>query len=404
MPIVRPPVPVPFVGADPTTKEILSSSATSIPANKAPVELTLIARQMVSAPSAGAEPTTLGTPSQDVALSLALQVLVERTLTAHHLDRRLFANARQIMSAIRTQTVGSIPARALPVDKGRSVRTMVERQFASALLSTLATHTCLVVSIPASKMLVALTPIAPEVERELCVLVDLATWAPPTAGLAAVPTLASQGFAARAQSAKMLEVVLSVSVFLATREILTLDVYRENVTRTKTVDLRGRVRTTSVSTLVPSLVARVPTALYRTMWPYAGVRGEPPEIHSAIVGDSQERRFVLLAAPTLTVRWDLTTGQSVGARTPTLGTRCRVADTSATRTMSAASPRSATGSATGVRLLAGKECAGKTPTVKRLTTERNVPAHLISWEMLTPDVTPSAPATMTARPTRPASD
>ena len=40
--------------------------------------------------------------------------------------------------------------------------------------------------------------------------------------------------------------------------------------------------------------------------------------------------------------------------------RCRVADTSATRTMSAASPRSATGSATGVRLLAGKECAGKT--------------------------------------------
>ena len=118
MPIVRPPVPVPFVGADPTTKEILSSSATSIPANKAPVELTLIARQMVSAPSAGAEPTTLGTPSQDVALSLALQVLVERTLTAPHLDRRLFANARQIMSAIRTQTVGSIPARALPVDKG----------------------------------------------------------------------------------------------------------------------------------------------------------------------------------------------------------------------------------------------------------------------------------------------
>ena len=85
---------------------------------------------------------------------------------------------------------------------------MVERQFASALLNTLATHTCLVVSIPASKMLVALTPIAPEVERELCVLVGLATWAPPTAGLAAGPTLASRGSAARAQSAKMLEVCL----------------------------------------------------------------------------------------------------------------------------------------------------------------------------------------------------
>ena len=102
---------------------------------------------------------------------------------------------------------------------------MVERQFASALLSTLATHTCLVVSIPASKMLVALTPIAPEVERELCVLVGLATWAvctcvnlcvlaglatwaPPTAGLAAGLTLASRGSVARAQSAKMLEVCL----------------------------------------------------------------------------------------------------------------------------------------------------------------------------------------------------
>ena len=113
MPIAQPTGPVPSASAGQTTRATRSSSATSIPANKAPVELTLIARQMVSAPSAGAEPTTLGTPSQDVALSLALQVLVERTLTAHHLDRRLFANARQIMSAIRTQTVGSIPARAL---------------------------------------------------------------------------------------------------------------------------------------------------------------------------------------------------------------------------------------------------------------------------------------------------
>ena len=98
---------------------------------------------------------------------------------------------------------------------------MVERQFASALLSTLATHTCLVVSIPASKMLVALTPIAPEVERELCVLVDLATWAPPTAGLAAVPTLASQGSAAQEPSAKMLEAGRSVSACRVTRETLT---------------------------------------------------------------------------------------------------------------------------------------------------------------------------------------
>ena len=118
MPIVRPPVPVPFVGADPTTKEILSSSATSIPANKAPVELTLIARQMVSAPSAGAEPTTLGTPSLDAALSHAQQVPVEQTLTALLRGKQPSANVRPTMWVIRTPTVGSIPARALPVDKG----------------------------------------------------------------------------------------------------------------------------------------------------------------------------------------------------------------------------------------------------------------------------------------------
>ena len=50
------------------------------------------------------------------------------------------------------------------------------------------------------------------------------------------------------------------------------------------------------------------------------------------------------------IRWDPMTGQSAVARTPTLGTRCRVVDTNATRTMSAASRRSVTGSPIGVRL------------------------------------------------------
>ena len=157
--------------------------------------------------------------------------------------------------------------------------------------------------------------------------------------------------------------------------------YRESVMRTKTVDHSERVRTTNVSTLVPSRVARVPTAQCKTMWPFAGVPGEPLEIHSATVADSLERKSVLPVVPTLTVRlhhdhyllsnyilllirWDLTTGQSVVARTPTLGTRCRVVDTNATRTMSAASPRSVTGSPTGARLPVVKECAGKMPTAK----------------------------------------
>ena len=73
--------------------------------------------------------------------------------------------------------------------------------------------------------------------------------------------------------------------------------------RTKTVDRSEPVRTTNASTLVPSLVGRVPTALCKTMWPYAGVPGEPLEIHSETVADSPERRYVLPAAPTLTVRF-----------------------------------------------------------------------------------------------------
>ena len=173
---------------------------------------------------------------------------------------------------------------------------------------------------------------------------------------------------------------------------------RESAMRTKTVDRSEPVRTTNASTLVPSLVGRVPTAQCKTMWPYAGVPGEPLEIHSETVADSPETRYVLPAAPTLTVRfvsgpfdylafylkgeefytflvflsndklllirWDRTTDQSADARTPTLETRCKVADTNVTRTMSAASPRSVTGSPTDARLPVVKECAGRTPTAK----------------------------------------
>merc|ERR1711981_373762 len=241
---------------------------------------------------------------------------------------------------------------------------MVEQQFASALLSISETLMFPVVWTPASRMPVGRTQIVPGVDRELFVHVGPATWAPPTAGLAAVPTLVSQGSAVQVPSAKTLEAGPSVSVCLVTRETLTQDGSRESAMRTKTVDHSERVRTTNASTLVPSRVARVPTAPCKTMWPFAGVPGEPLEIHSATVADSPERRSALPVVPTLTVRWDLMTGQSVVARTPTLGTRCRVADMNATRTMSAASPRSVTGSPIGVRLPVVKECVGKTPTAK----------------------------------------
>ena len=74
--------------------------------------------------------------------------------------------------------------------------------------------------------------------------------------------------------------------------------------------------------------------------------------------------FILSNDELLLIRWDLTTGQSAVARTPTLGTRCRAVDTNVTRTTSAASPRSVTGSPTGARLPVVKECVGKTPTAR----------------------------------------
>ena len=77
---------------------------------------------------------------------------------------------------------------------------------------------------------------------------------------------------------------------------------RESAMRTKTVDHSERVRTTNVSTLVPSRVAREQTAQCKTTWPFAGVPGEPLEIHSATVADSLERKSVLPVVPTLTVR------------------------------------------------------------------------------------------------------
>ena len=77
---------------------------------------------------------------------------------------------------------------------------------------------------------------------------------------------------------------------------------RESVMKIKTVDRSERVRTTNASTLVPSRVARVLTAQCKTMWPFAGVPGEPLEIHSAAVADSLERRSVLPVVPTLTVK------------------------------------------------------------------------------------------------------
>ena len=93
--------------------------------------------------------------------------------------------------------------------------------------------------------------------------------------------------------------MMNTSHVSRSRSIILL---RESAMRTKTVDRSERVRTTNVSTLVPSRVAREQTAQCKTTWPFAGVPGEPLEIHSATVADSLERKSVLPVVPTLTVR------------------------------------------------------------------------------------------------------
>jgi len=265
MRIAQPTGPELCASVDLTTRETPSFSATSTPASKAPAELTQIARRMDNVPSAVAEQTTLETPSLDAVLSHARQAPAGQTRTAHHQDKQLCANARPTMWVIPTPTADSIPARALPVDREQSAKTMGEQQFASALHSTLATHMFLVASTPASRMPVDLTLIVPEAGKGQFVLVDRATWARPTADLAAEPTLASLGSADQVLSARTSEADLSVSVFPATRATPTQDACKESVMRTPTVDLSGLARTTNVSTLVPFRVDKELTVPCRTM-------------------------------------------------------------------------------------------------------------------------------------------
>jgi len=98
-----------------------------------------------------------------------------------------------------------------------------------------------------------------------------------------------------------------VSVSPDTRVTHTLDVSKENVTKTLIVDLSEPVRTTSVLTPVVYHVAKELTAQFRTMLPSAGVPGALLEILSGTVGDSPEMKSVLPVEPTPTVRLDKTT-------------------------------------------------------------------------------------------------
>jgi len=153
---------------------------------------------------------------------------------------------------------------------------------------------------------------------EQCVHVSEDTLAAPTAGPDAAPTPVSRECAELEQSVRTGEADLCASVCQDITVIPTLAASLGSVTRTRTVDLRERAKTTSVLIRVNCPVARGRSALSRTMSPSADVLEEPPEIHSETAEDSLEMKSVLLVEPTLTVRLDLMTDPSADARRPTL--------------------------------------------------------------------------------------
>ena len=132
--------------------------------------------------------------------------------------------------------------------------------------------------------------------------VDAAMSAVRTADQAVELTLASQESVEPVLSVRTSEADLCVNACLATREIPTLDVSRESVMRTLTVDPNVPARTTIV--LIPALfhAAKVLTVMFRTMLLSAGVPAAQQVIHSAPVAGLPAKKYVLPAAAILTVR------------------------------------------------------------------------------------------------------
>lgn len=170
--------------------------------------------------------------------------------------------------------------------------------------------------------------------------------------------------------------------------------------RTLTVVPSGLARTTSVSTHAACLVARVLTALFRTMWLSAGVPGGQQEILSETAGGSPGMRFVLLVGRTLTVRSAKMTVQSVDANLPILEILFKGVDMNATLMANAANHKSVTARAIAVSLHVAMECVGKMPTVKLSTIGHSAPVLQTSSATLLPAATQSAPGIMTVPPTK----
>jgi len=233
----------------------------------------------------------------------APQAPVVQMLNVPPLEGPPFASVDLVTPETHTPTVYLILAPAVPVAREPSARIMVVLLSVSVLPAMSVIHMFLAdkTRVPAL-MPVDPTLIVQTVEVVPSASVDAAMSAVRTADQAVELTLASQESVEPVLSVRTSEADLCVNACLATREIPTLDVSRESVMRTLTVDPNVPARTTIV--LIPALfhAAKVLTVMSRIMLLSAGVPAAQQVIHSAPVAGLPAKKYVLPAAAILTVR------------------------------------------------------------------------------------------------------
>jgi len=162
------------------------------------------------------------------------------------------------------------------------------------------------------------------------------------------------------------------------------------------------VKITNVLILVEHPVALALTVRSIIMWLFADVLEDLQEILSRAAEDLLRMKSVKLVGRTLIVRLDKMTDQSADAKQITLVTHYKDAVVSVIQTVIVLKPKNVYNS--NVWLPAERELVVITPIVWLEITVPIVPAHLISWEMLEPDVTLSVPDMMNAQTAKPVSN
>jgi len=132
-----------------------------------------------------------------------------------------------------------------------------------------------------------------------------------------------------------------------------------------------------------------------TMLLFVDVQEGSLEIHSRVAVNLPRMKSVRLVEPTLTVKWDLMIGLFADVRKITLETLSKDVEENVIVVETVLLNKSVFNS--NVWLLVVKEPVEKMPIVKPETTELNVHALQISWEIPTLDVTPNVLDMMNAK-------